>query len=292
MKIARFNADRLGVVLLDEGQVADVSGALEVLKPTRWPTPPGDQLVQNLDAVREAAERLLPGAPRLALDEVELRSPVANPTKVVGAPLNYAKHQVEVGEQKEIHHNTHSSKFDGFETPIAKLGLFLKANTSLVGPSAGIRLAQRERRTDHEVELAVVIGAQAADIPAERALEIVAGYSIGLDMTVRGPEERSFRKSPDSYTVLGPWLVTADEIPEPDTLGLSLHVGEELRQQAATSDLLVDVRGLIALASRWYTLYPGDVILTGTPEGVGPVGAGDVMTAELDRVGRMEVAVS
>ncbi|HZV74215.1 MAG TPA: fumarylacetoacetate hydrolase family protein [Conexibacter sp.] len=292
MRVCRYNGDRLGVALVEEGVVADVTGALEVLPVVRWPPAPGDQLVRELPAVREAIERLLPVAPRVALDAVELQSPVANPSKVIGAPLNYARHQQEVGEQVAIHANTHASRFDGFATPIDKLGLFLKAGTSLVGPSAGVRLAQTGRRTDHEVELAVVIGRQAADVAPQDALGLVAGYCIGLDMTVRGPEGRSFRKSPDSYTVLGPWLVTADEVPNPDALAISLHVGDELRQRASTADLIVDVRELIALASRWYTLYPGDVILTGTPEGVGPVRAGDVMTAELEGVGLMRVPVT
>ena len=292
MRICRFNGDRLGVVLPAEDAVADVTRAVGVLPAVGWPLPPGDQLVRHLSAVTREIERLLPGAERVALAGVELQSPVANPSKVIGAPLNYADHQVEVGEQPAIHANTHASQFDGFRTPIDKLGLFLKATTSIVGPSAGIRLAHPDRRTDHEVELAVVIGAEAADVAPEDALDVVAGYCIGLDMTVRGPEERSLRKSPDGYTVLGPWLVTAEEIASPDALALSLTVGDELRQQSTTGSLLVGVRELIALASRWYTLYPGDVLLTGTPEGVGPVRSGDVMTAELEQLGRMQVNVT
>ena len=110
-------------------------------------------------------------------------------------------------------------------------------------------------------------------------------------MTVRGKEERSFRKSIDSYTVLGPWLVTADEFGDPSDVGLSLAVNGEMRQKARTKDLVLSVPALIAFASRFYTLQPGDVLMTGTPEGVGPVQPGDVMTASVERVGTVDVAV-
>jgi 2-keto-4-pentenoate hydratase/2-oxohepta-3-ene-1,7-dioic acid hydratase in catechol pathway len=111
-------------------------------------------------------------------------------------------------------------------------------------------------------------------------------------MTIRGPEERSFRKSPDSYCVLGPWLVTADEIPEPDNLSISIKVNNEFRQQAHTSDLIVKVADLVAWGSTFYSLHPGDVLLTGTPQGVGPVKPGDVMDATIERIGSMRIAVS
>jgi len=110
-------------------------------------------------------------------------------------------------------------------------------------------------------------------------------------MSVRGSEDRSFRKSIDSYAVLGPWLVTADEVPDPDRLAFTLRVNGELRQQANTISLLRNVRHLIAWASQWYTLYPGDIIYTGTPAGVGPVVPGDELKAEFERIGVMNVTV-
>ena len=160
-----------------------------------------------------------------------------------------------------------------------------------MGCSDGITLGKPDRRTDHEVELAVVIGRTATRVSRETALDHVAGYTIGLDVTMRGPEERSLRKSMDSYSVLGPWLVTADEVGDPGALDLSLLVNGEARQQANTRDLVIDVPGLIAMASSWYTLQPGDVIYTGTPAGVGPIEPGDVLTASIENVGMMEVAV-
>ncbi|HZA51100.1 MAG TPA: fumarylacetoacetate hydrolase family protein, partial [Myxococcaceae bacterium] len=174
---------------------------------------------------------------------------------------------------------------------IHRAGMFLKATSSLVGPGEGVELIHLDRRNDHEVELAVIIGKTARDIRAADALGYVAGYCIGLDMTIRGPEERSFRKSPDSYTVLGPWWVTADELGDPGQLQVSLAVNGEVRQNANTRELILSVPELVAWASSFYTLHRGDVLLTGTPQGVGPVRPGDVMTASIEKIGEMEVRV-
>jgi 2-keto-4-pentenoate hydratase/2-oxohepta-3-ene-1,7-dioic acid hydratase in catechol pathway len=111
-------------------------------------------------------------------------------------------------------------------------------------------------------------------------------------MTVRGPEERSFRKSVDSFAVVGPWLVTADELSDPSRLDIELTVNGELRQKDNTRNLIVDVPGLIEMASRFYTLHPGDIILTGTPAGVGPVVAGDTIEARIAGIGAMRVSVN
>ena len=136
-----------------------------------------------------------------------------------------------------------------------------------------------------------MIGRDARSVPARDALEYVAGYSIGLDITIRGAEDRSFRKSPDSYTVLGPWLVTPDEIPDPGALDLSLSVNGETRQSSNTSQMILGVAELIEFASSFYTLYPGDVMITGTPEGVSPIYPGDMIVARIDHIGEMEVKV-
>jgi 2-keto-4-pentenoate hydratase/2-oxohepta-3-ene-1,7-dioic acid hydratase in catechol pathway len=136
-----------------------------------------------------------------------------------------------------------------------------------------------------------VIGRRAQAVPAADALEYVAGYCIGLDISIRGPEERSLRKSVDTYTVLGPWLVTADELADPSHLDLQISVNGELRQKANTRDLILGVPELIEFASSFYTLLPGDVLLSGTPEGVGPICPGDVMRATIERVGEMTVHV-
>jgi len=175
--------------------------------------------------------------------------------------------------------------------PIHTAGLFLKATSSLVGPGEGIALRKLDRRNDHEVELAVVIGKTIGNASKKDALAAVAGYAIGLDITIRGPEERSLRKSPDSYAVLGPWLVTADEVPDPGALGLRIAVNGEGRQNSNTRHLILGVAELIEYASSFYTLHPGDVIITGTPEGVSPIQPGDVISAYVERIGTMDVKV-
>ena len=218
--------------------------------------------------MRARVAQLAPSAPVLALDSVTLLSPVANPGKIVAAPVNYQKHLDEVRDNPALHNNT-----TGHTLTIHNAGVFLKATSSLVGAGQGVEIRMPDRRTDHEIELAFVIGREASRVPKERALEYVAGYAIGLDITIRGTEDRSFRKSPDSYSVLGPWLVTADEIPNPGALDLEIAVNGERRQQSNTRYLILGVAELVELASSMYTLHPGDVILTGTPEGVSPIEA-------------------
>ena len=213
-------------------------------------------------------------------------SPVANPGKVIAAPVNYQKHLDEVKGDAAINQGNVAHTLT-----IQKAGLFLKATSSLVGPGEGIALRFLDRRNDHEVELAVIIGKQASQVSKEDALQYVAGYAIGLDITIRGTEDRSFRKSPDSYTVLGPWLVTPDEVGNPDVLDLSISVNGATRQDSNTKYMILKSAELIELASSFYTLYPGDIISTGTPEGVSPIAPGDTVVATVEKVGTMEVKV-
>jgi 2-keto-4-pentenoate hydratase/2-oxohepta-3-ene-1,7-dioic acid hydratase in catechol pathway len=284
MRLCRFDEERLGVV--DAGVIRDVTPALDVLPVVSYPLPQHDLLIANLTAVMARVRSLVGSAPRVSLEGVKLLSPVANPGKLVAAPVNYQKHLEEVRTDQALHHNT-----AGHTITIQSAGLFLKATSSLVGAGEGIALRKLDRRTDHEVELAVVIGKTARNVSKESALSYVAGYSIGLDVTIRGSEDRSFRKSPDTYSVLGPWLVTADEIPNPGELDLQIEVGGELRQKSNTRYLILGVPELIELASSFYTLHPGDVIFTGTPEGVSPIEPGDAIVASIDRIGVMNVAV-
>ncbi|PYR25636.1 MAG: FAA hydrolase family protein [Acidobacteria bacterium] len=284
MKLCRFDDGRLGLV--EPGQVRDVTAALDVLPAYRYPLPPFDPLIANLDAVIARVRTVASHAPAVPLRSITLLSPVANPGKIVCAPVNYQKHLDEVRDNAALHHHNTATM-----APIHTAGLFLKATSSLVGPGQGIALRKVDRRNDHEVELAVVIGRQASDVEAKDGYGHVAGYAIGLDITIRGPEERSLRKSPDSYAVLGPWLVTADEIPNPGALDLRISVNGDLRQSSNTKYLILGVPELIAYASSFYTLNPGDVIITGTPEGVSPIQPGDVITACIEQIGTMEVKV-
>ena len=216
---------------------------------------------------------------------MKLLSPVANPSKIIGAPVNYQLHIDEANADKASFGQTQEIK------SIDYYGPFLKANTSLVGADEGVAIRFPDRRNDHEVELAVVIGKTGTNISYDDAMDHVAGYSIGLDMTVRGTEDRSVRKSVDTYSVLGPWFVTKDEIADPDKLDFWITVNNEIRQKSNTSYLIYDIRKQIEYFSSFYTLVAGDVIMTGTPEGVGPVKGGDTMVAEMEGIGRMEVAV-
>lgn len=282
MRICRFDNNRLGLV---EGEhVRDVTAALNVLPSYRYPLPQFDPLVAHLPEVMQQIALLAPTAPSLPLSRITLLSPIANPGKIVAAPVNYINHLNEAREQAEIHHNNRIAA-------IQEVGLFLKANSALVGPSAGVALKHPNRRNDHEAELVVVIGKEGRDIPRSRALEYVAGYAVGLDMTTRGPEERSLRKSIDSYAVMGPWLVTADEVPDPSNIAFRLTVNGEPRQKANTCDLIIDIPGLIEFASSFYTLHPGDLLFTGTPEGVGPVVPGDQIDCSFDGIGAITVQV-
>lgn len=278
MRIARFDNNRVGIVQGDA--IRDVTGVLAQLPAHRHPFPRHDALIANLDILQNATTvRTVP------LGGAALLSPVANPGKIMAAPVNYKKHLEEALADKGIHHGK-------LVDEIHKAGIFLKATSSVVGPSEGVRLVHTDRRNDHEVELAVVIGAEGRNIATGDALEHVAGYCIGLDMTIRGPEDRSLRKSPDSYTVLGPWLVTPDEVGDPGALEVQIVVNGQVRQREMTSELILSVPQLIAWASSFYTLYPGDVLLTGTPQGVGPVKPGDEMLASISRIGEMRVSVS
>lgn len=284
MKLCRFGDNRLGIV--EEGSIREVTAALDILPSYRYPFPVGDVLISHLDDVLKRAHEIAPNSAPIPVADVKLLSPVANPSKIVAAPVNYQKHLDEVRGDAQIHQNT-----QGNTITIHQAGLFLKANSSLVGPGEGIALRHLNRRNDHEVELAIVIGREARNVDAADALNYVAGYAIGLDITIRGTEDRSFRKSPDTYTVLGPWFVTADEIAEPGNLDLEISVNGELRQKSNTRYMILGPAQLIELASSFYTLYPGDVILTGTPEGVSPIVPGDRILARIDRIGTMELSV-
>jgi 2-keto-4-pentenoate hydratase/2-oxohepta-3-ene-1,7-dioic acid hydratase in catechol pathway len=264
--------------------VSDVSAALDVLPACRYPLPPCDPLVAHLDAVVSRAHALLALAPVLPLDGLRLLSPVANPGKIIAAPVNYQKHLDEVRLDPALHRNTPAHTLT-----IRDAGVFLKATSSLVGPGEGVVIGRADRRTDHEVELAVVIGRTAKRVPRAEAMAHVAGYAVGLDISIRGSEDRSLRKSGDSFTVLGPWLVTADEAPRPDALDLWLAVNGERRQSSNTKYMILGVAELIEMASAWYTLHPGDVLLTGTPEGVSPIAPGDRIVAAVEGIGTMEV---
>lgn len=271
MKLASTLDARLHAVLDDRS--VDLTDALG-LRPG-----PGGPLLAFLEAGGTLADLHaldLDALPSHPLDPARLAAPVARPGKVVGAPVNYLDHKAEMGEQRTI----------------ADYGVFLKATSSVIGPNEPVRLPYTDLRTDHEGELGVVIGRTASRVPAERALEHVLGYAPVLDITVRSGEDRSTRKSFDTFTPFGPWVTTADEVPDPGALELRCWVDDELRQHASTADLIYDVAELVAYTSHVMTLHPGDVIATGTPAGVGPIAAGQRVAVEITGLGRLEVGVT
>ena len=244
----------------------------------------GDALIRALPGLHGRDRELQSGSIRLPLSDVALLSPIRNPTKILAAPNNFREHSAEMNASGTVKSSLMAS--------MDEVGFFLKATSSLVGPSEGIAVRFPERRTDYEVEAVVVIGEVVrGPVSASDALKYVAGYSVGLDITLRGPEERSQRKSIDSYSVLGPWLVTVDDVPDLSALNMRLSVNGEARQSVGLSDMLFNAAEQIAYASKFYTLYPGDLIYTGTPSGVGPIRGGDVIRAEIESIGAMEVKV-
>jgi len=282
MRICRYNDDCLGLVKGD--QLIDVTIALERIPKLRWPRPPEDAMIANLDAIKLDIEENRKMGYVQGVNNVTLKSPVANPTKIIAAPANYMDHVDEAKDDVEIN-------FGREIKTINEYGLFLKANSALVGAGEGITLGHTDRRNDHEIEIAIIIGKTAKNVAYDDALDIVAGYAIGLDNTVRGVEDRSLRKSLDSYAVLGPWMTTADEIGDPDDLDFSISVNGEVRQNSNTKYLIFNCRKLIEYASKFYTLYPGDILMTGTPQGVGPIERGDRLVCKVDIIGQMEVEV-
>lgn len=150
----------------------------------------------------------------------------------------------------------------------------------------------RERRTDPEAELAIVIGKAGTDISRERALDYVFGYSIGLDTSLRGMEPPSQRKSIDTYATLGPWIVTKDEVPDPDHVSSRLFINDTLAQEADTDNFAFDVRTIVRNISSSYTLYPGDVIMAGTPPQFQRIAPGDRIRVEFENVGDMSIIES
>ena len=286
MKLCRFDGDKLGLV--QGTKVIDVSQVLSHLPAQRYPFPRHDLFIEALPALRPQIEALARSAgPELrhALHKVQLDAPVPNAGKIVGAPINYKAHVAESKADAGIGHGRQI-------TSIGDWGMFLKANTSLIGMSQEIRLRFADRRNDHELELGVIIGKPCHKVSAADALSHVAGYAVALDMTVRGPEFACFRKSVDTYAVLGPYLVTADEIPDPNRLDMWLKVNGQIRQQSNTEHMVYDVARLIEFTSAFYSLMPGDIIMTGTPEGVGPVQPGDLIEAHIAGVGDLSIRVA
>ena len=269
MKLFRFDGGRIGIAKGDDW--FDVTEAFGV-DPNAWPPVQSVQLIADWDTAlirHPKARRVDPGAIRLEV-------PIEWPNKLLAFPVNYVKHGEEMNSKNRADLN----------------GFFLKANSSLSGPNDPIVLPDMpDRQIHHECELGIVIGRGGRGISRADAYDHIFGYACLIDMVIRGNEERVMRKSWDSFCPFGPWVTTADEVPNPDSLSLKLWVNDEIRQDANTRDLIVDIPGMIASASRVATLHPGDIIATGTPEGVGPVKRGDKVRIVVEHCGEMTLDV-
>lgn len=273
MRLARFNGGRIGICIGDE--IADVTELCGV-DPAEWPAVGPLRLIRDYERLRRLIEAGLPVAPKLPLAQVRLETPVPWPSKVIAYPVNYHAH----GREMQAGYRATNQ------------GFFLKPSSSVSGPNDPVELPSVPgREVHHECELGIVIGKEVRGLSRENWREAVFGYACLLDMVVRGREERVFRKAYDTFCPVGPWIVTVDELTDPTALDMKLWVNDELRQSANTRDLVLDIPGMIETASAVMTLYPGDIIATGTPEGVGPVKAGDTIRIAIDGVGEMRVPV-
>jgi len=274
MKLCRFATDggapALGIVEGDE--VADLSSA-------DAPTEPATAL----DAVgQDALGRLAADAPRLPLADARLLAP-ATPRKYLAIALNYRDHIAEMGMEAP-------------ETPV----FFNKQVTCVVGPGADVHMPRVSTFLDYEAELALVIGRRCRHVPAERAAEVIAGYTCANDVSVRDwqgkAQTMTIGKSFDTHGPLGPWLVTGDELGDPNDLAIRCFVDDEPRQDARTSEMVFDCFQQVSHLSEAFTLEPGDVIATGTPSGVGlgrqPVRdnllhVGETVRVEIEGIGEL-----
>jgi 2-keto-4-pentenoate hydratase/2-oxohepta-3-ene-1,7-dioic acid hydratase in catechol pathway len=269
--------DRLG--LLEGDQIIPTAD----LAP-RSPGSMAEFLAGGPDALARLHEAIAQ-APELAgrsLGSVELLAPVPHPPKVIGIGLNYHAHATE----------------QGIEPPTEPL-IFAKFPTTVIGPGQDIRWDRAlTDQVDYEAELAVVIGRRARRVPESDALSYVLGYTCGNDVSARdlqfGDKQWVRGKSLDTFCPLGPDLITTDEIPDPQALTLRCLVNGEVLQEGSTSDMIFSVAQVIAFASRAFTLEPGDVIMTGTPPGVGVfrdpqrfLRDGDEVVVEIEGIGRL-----
>ena len=282
MKICRFDNDRLGVIV--DGMVRDVTAAQNEIRAAHPYDAKSDAIIAALPEWRSRLEDMAADAAPITLESVNLLPPVARPGKLMAAPVNYKAHIDEAQADPGIRHIERTTK-------IREAGIFLKSNTALIGAGGTIPIRFPDRRNDHEFEFVIVIGSECSRVKQADALDVIAGYTLGLDMTVRGPEDRSARKSCDGYAVLGPWFVTADEIADPDDVSFHGAVNGDIKQDANTKDQVLSIRELIEYASEYYTLYPGDVMYTGSPEGVSEVKAGDELHFVCDQVGEFRIGV-
>lgn len=284
MRLVRYRKNgeiHLGAVV--EKGVIDLSAAARSTGSDPEPFANMTTLLAAGDSGMREAIRLIPSASQTAifpLAEVQLLAPVARPGKIIAVGLNYRDHSMETGAKEPP------------KTPL----IFAKFPTSISGPEDDILLPAGNPQVDYEAELAVVIGRAGKAIPAEKAMDFVAGYMPLNDVSARAwqfADQQWVRgKSCDTFCPTGPYLTTRDDVPDPHALSICARVNGETRQDSNTAKMIFRIPELIEYISASITLEPGDIIATGTPEGVGafrtpPVflKSGDVVEVEIQRLG-------
>lgn len=294
MKLASYiHAGRISFGVLSDRGIGDV--------PSRWPEGPRTLLEaiqagpSALDKIRTLAEKT--SSPVLSPEEIMLQAPIANPPKLMGLAGNYVKHLQESNLAKGL---SDSPATDTTPRP------FLMPPTAVANPGERIPWPAYSREIDYEIELAIVIGKRAKGLSPEEARDVIFGYTIANDVSARSvthAEGRAPRpwdefydwlhgKWADGFCPLGPVIVTADEIGDPNRLNLELTVNGKIRQQANTGWMIFDVYEIVSFLSQLMTLTPGDIIATGTPSGVGMADGnylheGDVITCRIDGIGEL-----
>jgi 2-keto-4-pentenoate hydratase/2-oxohepta-3-ene-1,7-dioic acid hydratase in catechol pathway len=280
MRVCLFNDQRLGA-LAEDGTVVDLTDLVSEH------TPADDRmnaLISDWTSLKSAAAARVAAGGGIAEDQVTLGAPQPRPRNLFAAPVNYHKHQQEMGGENGVYTDRK------ILTAEVRKG-FLKAVTSIVGPDGAIELPWEDRRFDHEAEIGVIIGKTASRVSAEDALDYVFGYTPLLDITLRGEEDRSFRKSFDTFTPIGPYIVTSDDVADPENLDFWLTVDGQERQRSNTSYLIYGIAKLIEVYSEVMTLQPGDIIATGTPEGVGQILPGETVVLTIPEIGELTMPV-
>jgi 2-keto-4-pentenoate hydratase/2-oxohepta-3-ene-1,7-dioic acid hydratase in catechol pathway len=274
MRFVRYDGDRLGLLTEEDG-IIDLTDRMDL--------PSADPLLEYIQNDGDAST-YADVEPDYDRTDVYIESPIKRPGKIIAAPLNYEAHIEEALSDRDI---TTSEWFS-----IEDKGYFLKAPSSVVGPDSGITLPFDDRRVDHEIELAFMMGDTIKDVSATKAWEAIFGYTILLDISVRGDQDRSNRKSYDSFTVIGPCVATPDELDDPQNLDLHLKINGDTRQDANTNDMVYTCADILQYASIGATIQAGDVITTGTPQGVSALSEGDTVDAAIESVGTMSVDVT
>jgi len=281
VKIARFDGGRIGVIAGD--QIIDVTSICGV-DTAEWPPMGMVRVIADFDALRPKIEAAVAKGGGKPLSGVRLETPVPWPNKLLALPNNYAAHSAEMkGRDYAV----------GGLAGAGEAGFFMKANSSLCGPADTIELPKDrlDRLFHHECELAIIVGKRGRYVKAADADEYIFGYACLLDMTMRGKEERVMRKSYETFTPVGPWITTREEVGPTANLNLNLWVNGELRQHALVSEMIVGIHEAIEMISACTTIEPGDIIASGTMAGVGPVVDGDSVKITIDNVGTMTLPV-